>query len=95
MLRKCKYVTTSFVGNHKAQNYPDMVANLVQSYKAMECNMPKKVHFLDSLKTSSQKNLGQWAMSTAGDFTKIFPPWKSGTKASGDTHYVGWLLPDT
>jgi hypothetical protein len=43
-----KNVTTSFLGNHKAENYPDMVADLVQSYTAMECNMSLKVHFLDS-----------------------------------------------
>jgi len=34
--------------NHKAKDYRDMVADLVQSYKAMGCNMSLKVHFLDS-----------------------------------------------
>ena len=48
MPRKSKNVTTSFLGNHKAENYPDLVADLVQSYKFVECNMSKKVHFLDS-----------------------------------------------
>ena len=48
MPRKCKNVTTSFLGNHKAENNRDMVADLVQSYKAVECNMSIKVHFLDS-----------------------------------------------
>jgi hypothetical protein len=50
MPRKCKNVTSSFFwgGNHKAENYRDMVADLVQSYKAVECNMSLKVHFLGS-----------------------------------------------
>jgi len=37
-----------FLGYHKAENYPDLVADLVQSYKFVERNMSKKVHFLDS-----------------------------------------------
>jgi hypothetical protein len=40
-------VTTISFGNHKAANYRDIVADLPQSYKAMECNMSFKVHFLD------------------------------------------------
>jgi hypothetical protein len=45
-------------GNRKAENYRDMVVNLVQSYKATGCSMSLKVHFLDcptsSLKISAQ-----------------------------------------
>jgi hypothetical protein len=43
-----KNVRTNFLGNYKAENYRDMVADLVQSYKPMGCNMSLKVHFLDS-----------------------------------------------
>jgi hypothetical protein len=41
--------TTSFF-NQKASNFPNMVADLAQSYKAMRCNtsMSFKTHFLDS-----------------------------------------------
>jgi hypothetical protein len=35
-----------------------MVADLVQSYKAMGCNMPLKVHFLDSHLEFFPENLG-------------------------------------
>jgi hypothetical protein len=34
-----KNVTTNFWGNHKAENYRVMVVDLVQSYKAMGCNV--------------------------------------------------------
>jgi len=37
-----------FGGNHKVDNYCDMVADLVQSYIAVRCNVSLKVHFLDS-----------------------------------------------
>jgi len=36
-----------FWGNHKAENYRDMVVDLVQSYKATVCSMSLKVHLLD------------------------------------------------
>jgi len=37
-----------FGGNHKAENYRDMVADLVKSYKAMGCNVSGQLLFLDS-----------------------------------------------
>jgi hypothetical protein len=37
-----------FLGNRKAENYRDVMADLVQSHKAMGCNMSLKAHFLDS-----------------------------------------------
>jgi hypothetical protein len=38
-----------FLGNNKAKKKTcDMVADLVESHKAMGCNMSLKVHFLDS-----------------------------------------------
>jgi hypothetical protein len=43
-----KNITTNFLGNHTEENCRDMVADLVQSYEAMGCNMSLKVHFLDS-----------------------------------------------
>jgi len=42
-----------------AENYCDKAADLVQSYKAMGCNTPLKVHFLDSHFDFLPENLGQ------------------------------------
>jgi hypothetical protein len=53
-----KNVTTNFLGNHKAEHYRDMVADLVQSYKVPGCNMSLKVHFLDSHLDFFPENLG-------------------------------------
>ena len=53
-----KNVTAKFLGNHKAENCRDMVADLVKSYKAMGCNMSLKVHFLDSHLDFFPQNLG-------------------------------------
>jgi hypothetical protein len=38
---------TSFLGNHKAENYHEIVCDLLRAYKAMGCNMSLKVHHLD------------------------------------------------
>jgi hypothetical protein len=43
-----KKATTNFVGNHKAEDYRDKVTDIVQSCKAMWCNMSVNVHFLNS-----------------------------------------------
>jgi hypothetical protein len=38
----------TFLGNHKAENYHEIVSDLLTAYKPMGCNMSLKVHFLDS-----------------------------------------------
>jgi len=57
VLQTFKNITTHPSGNHKAENYHDMMADLIQSYKAMGCNVLKGA-LLDS-QTSSQKISGQ------------------------------------
>ena len=67
-----KYVTTSFLGNHKAENYHDMAADLVQSNRAMGCNMSLKVHLIGSHFDYFAENLRAVAMSLESDFTRTF-----------------------
>jgi len=43
-----KSVMKSFLGNHKAPNYHEIVGELLQSYQDMGCNMSLKIYFLDS-----------------------------------------------
>jgi hypothetical protein len=38
----------TFLGNHKAENYHEIVSDLLTAYKPMGCNMSLKVHFLGS-----------------------------------------------
>jgi hypothetical protein len=38
---------TSLLGNHKAENYHEIVCDLLRAYKATGCNMSLKVHHLD------------------------------------------------
>jgi len=53
-----KNTTTNFFVNHKAENHRNTVAEVVQSDKAMGCNMSLKVHFLDSHLRFFPENLG-------------------------------------
>jgi len=43
-----KFVVKVFVGNRRAQNYEELVNNLLQSYQKLGCNMSLKIHFLHS-----------------------------------------------
>ena len=46
------------LGNHKSNNYKEIVDTLLGSYKAMGCNMSLKIHFLHSHLEFFPENLG-------------------------------------
>jgi hypothetical protein len=48
----------TFLGNYKAENYHEIVSDLLTAYKAMGCNMSLKVHFLGSHLDFFPENLG-------------------------------------
>jgi len=54
-----KRIRKDFLGNHKAGNYQDAVQDLLTSYKAMECNISLKIHFLESHLHFFPENLGE------------------------------------
>ena len=41
-----KFVVKGFLGNRRAQNFEELVNNLLQSYQKLGCNMSLKIHFL-------------------------------------------------
>jgi len=41
-----KLVVKGFLGNRRAQNYEELINNLLQSYQKLGCNMALKIHFL-------------------------------------------------
>ncbi|CAK8697066.1 unnamed protein product [Clavelina lepadiformis] len=43
-----KLLATKFLGNKRADNYTELVSNLIKAYRCMGCNMSLKIHFLDS-----------------------------------------------
>ena len=51
-------VVSNFLGNHKAENYCELVQQLLSSFKALGCNMSVRVHFLHSHLCYFPENLG-------------------------------------
>jgi len=47
-----------FSGNHRADNYEELVSNLLKAYEELGCNMSLKIHFLDSHLSFFPSNLG-------------------------------------
>jgi len=43
-----KFVVKVFLGNRRAQNYEELVNNVLQSYQKLGCNMSLNIHFLHS-----------------------------------------------
>jgi len=41
-----KFVVKGCLGNRRAQNYEELVNNLLQSCQKLDCNMSLKIHFL-------------------------------------------------
>ena len=76
-------ICKDFLGNHKAENYHDVVQDLLTLYKAMGCNIVFKSTFCSLTRISSQKILATSVTNTVTDFTKTLWLRKSGTKASG------------
>ncbi|GFV35889.1 uncharacterized protein TNCV_2866481 [Trichonephila clavipes] len=51
-------LVTGFLGNKKDPNYKALVAELLQNYKILGCNMSVKVHFFHSHLDYFPENLG-------------------------------------
>ncbi|KAI6647100.1 hypothetical protein LOD99_8937 [Oopsacas minuta] len=51
-------VVESFLGNHKVDNYADIVERLIENYKMLGARMSIKIHFLHSHLNYFPKNLG-------------------------------------
>jgi hypothetical protein len=51
-------VVQNFLGNHKAQNFDELIDDMLKSYKRMGCRMSLKIHFLHSHLDFFPPNLG-------------------------------------
>ena len=49
-----KFVVKVFLENRRAQNYKELVNNLLQSYQRLGCNISIKIHFLHRIWIFSQ-----------------------------------------
>jgi len=54
-------VVKNFLGNHKSPHYKKIVADMVQNFGEMQCNMSLKIHFLHSHLDVFPKVLGHYS----------------------------------
>ncbi|XP_076036895.1 uncharacterized protein LOC143022524 [Oratosquilla oratoria] len=54
-------VVLGFLGNHKAENYVELVETLVTNYGKMGCRMSLKVHILDAHLHKFKENMGAYS----------------------------------
>jgi len=78
-----KFVVKGFLGNRRAQNYEELVNNLLQSYQKLGCNMSLKIHFLHSHLDFFQRIVVQWMMNTENVSIKTFLQWRRDIKGNG------------
>ncbi|GBN33374.1 hypothetical protein AVEN_254889-1 [Araneus ventricosus] len=65
-----KSVCTHFLGNKKAEDYEDLVGDMVKCFRVIGCNMSLKLHVLDSHLNFFPQNLGSISVSMGKDFTR-------------------------
>ena len=54
-------VFNGFLGNHKAENYRELVDGLVDAYQKMGCRMSRKVHVLHAHLDEFKDNMGDYS----------------------------------
>ncbi|KAL4720265.1 hypothetical protein ACJJTC_003401 [Scirpophaga incertulas] len=54
-------VTKHFLGNYKANNYLQIVNNMLENFKNLKCNMSIKVHYFHSHLDQFPENLGSYS----------------------------------
>lgn len=54
-----KSLADNFLGNHRAENYEEIIHNLLMSFKRLKINMSPKIHYLHQHPDFFRENLGK------------------------------------
>ena len=76
-------VVTGFLGNRRADNYKDLMEELLPSYQKLGCNMSVKIHFLCTHLYSFWRTVVLWVMSIVNISTRTLQQWRAETKGNG------------
>jgi hypothetical protein len=63
-----KSVHTDFLGNYKAENYREIVSEVVKCFQVMKCSISLQLRFLYSILDCCPKNLGEISDEHSGRF---------------------------
>ena len=61
-----------FLGNHKAENYVKLVANIAKTFSKKDCRVSFKVHMLDSNLDQFMENMGAYSEKLANVSIRIY-----------------------
>jgi len=75
-----KFLVKGILGNRRAQNYDELVNNLLQSYQKLCCNMSLKIHFLHSHLEFFPENFGAVSDEHGEHSIKTFLQWRRDIK---------------
>ena len=86
----CAYtlVVQNFLGNHKAENYTDLVRNMLSSFKDLGCRMSIKVHYLHSHLNRFPENLGDLSEEQGERFHQDLRTMEDRYRGRWDTHMM-------
>jgi len=78
-----KGTVKNFLGNKKSENYKEIVAEMVENFRVLGCNMNLKLHFLDSHIDYFPMNLGAYSEEQEERFHQDIKRRKDDTKGDG------------
>ena len=81
-------VIKNFLGSHKAENYVEIVNDMLQNLKELGCNMSIKVHYLHSHLDSFPENLGDMSEEQGERFHQDLQTMENRYQGRWDTHMM-------
>ena len=78
-----RLVSTNFLGNVRAENYKELVEDMLSMYHKLGCNMSLKIHFLHSHLDFFPTTAAWLVMSTVNVFTKTLQLWRHDIRETG------------
>ena len=81
--RAFQEVVTGFLRNRRADNYKDLVEELLSSYQKLGCICPWKSTFWVLIWTSFRRTVVLWVTSTVNVSTQTMQQWRADTKGNG------------
>jgi hypothetical protein len=92
-------MVTGFLGNRRADNYKDLVEELLSSYQKLGCNMSVKIHFLSSHLDFFPENCGSVSDNHGECFHQDIATMESRNKGKWSpsmlADYCWTLMPDS
>ena len=81
-------VITKFLGNTKADNYVELVNNMLDNFQRLGCNMSIKVHYLHSRLDHFPHNLDDFSEEQAEKFHQDIKTMEDRYQGIWDTHIM-------